>query len=103
MEMKDEVLSSVGAQKTDTSGPQVSDVEGALFYWEYDQMDVDAVCRPGIYAPFSPTAFNNFEVGGSAENPIPLHEEKDKENSPPTTRVSERQTGSLVLLRNRPI
>ena len=95
-EMMDEVLSSVGAQEgLDTSGYQVSaDLDYVEFYWEKDQRDVEAVFRPGVDTPFSPTAFDDLEMGGSAENPILLGEEEDKENSPPTktTPVSERPT-----------
>ena len=98
-EIRDEVLSSVAAQEgLDTGGYQVSaaaalaDVE---FYWENDQLDVDAVFRPTIDFAFSPTAFDALEMGGSAENPILLDEEAHIENSPPittTTPVSERPT-----------
>ena len=104
-EMSDVVLSSVGAQDMDTSGHQVSsaDLEDVEFYWENDQLVVDAVFRPGIDTPISPTAFDDLEVGGSAENPILLHEEEDKENSPPptTTPVTERPTRPPELLRSR--
>ena len=106
--MRDEVLSSVGAQEgLDTSGYQVSpsdDLDDVEFYWENDQLDVDAVFRPGIDTPFSPTAFDDLEMGGSAENPILLEEDEYKETSPPppTTPVSERPTRSPALLRSRP-
>ena len=53
MEMRDEVLSSVGAQDLDTSSSQVSDLEDIEFNWEYSQLDMDAVFRPGIETPFS--------------------------------------------------
>ena len=74
-----------------------ADLDDVEFYWENDQLDVDAVFRPGIVAPFSPTAFDDLDMGGgSAENPILLDEEEDKENSPPPTApVSERQTRPL--------
>ena len=36
MEMRDEVLSSVGAQDLDTSGYRVSDLEDLQFNWEND-------------------------------------------------------------------
>ena len=101
--MRDEVLSSVGAQDMDTSGYQVSaDLHDVDFYWENDQLDVDITFRPGIDTPFSPTAFNDLEMGGSAENPILLDKEEDKENSPPppTTPVSERPTRPLPFLRS---
>ena len=102
--MRDEVLSSVGAQKgLDTIGYQVSaDLDDVELYWEIDQLDVDVVFIPGIDTPFSPTAFDDLEMGCSAENPILLDEEEDKENSPPTTTtpVSERPTRAPALLRN---
>ena len=97
-EMRDEVISSVGAQDMDTSGYQVSDMDDVEFYWENDQLDVDPVFRPGIDTPFSQKAFDDWEMGGSAENPILLDEEEDKENSPPTTKASE----IPALLRSRP-
>ena len=106
-EMKDEVPSSVGAQEgLDTSGYQVSaaDLDNVEFYWENDKLDLDAVFRPGIDTIFSPTAFDDLQMGGSAENPILLNEEEEKENSPRTTTtpVSERTTQPLALLRSRP-
>ena len=52
MEMRDEVLSSVGAQDLDTSSYKVSDLEDIEFNWENDQLDLDAVFRPGIDTPF---------------------------------------------------
>ena len=60
MEMRDEVLSCVGAQDMATSGYQVSDLDDVEFYRKNDQPDVDAVFRPGIYTPFSPSTFKNF-------------------------------------------
>ena len=62
MEMRDEVLSSVGAQDMDTSGYQVSDLDDAEFHWENDQLDVNAVFRPGIDTSFSPSTFNDYEM-----------------------------------------
>ena len=47
---------------------------------------MDAVFRPGIDTPFSPTTFEDLLMGdGSVENPIVLDEEEDKENAPPPT------------------
>ena len=75
-EMREEVLSSVGAQDMDTSGyhvPSAADMDDVEFKWENDQLDVEAVFRPGIDTPFSPTAFDDLEMGkGSEENPILL-------------------------------
>ena len=84
MEMRDEVLSSVGIQDLDTSSYQVSDLEDIKFNWENSQLEIDAVFRRGIDTPFSPTTFDDFLMGdGSVENPIVLEEEEDKENAPP--------------------
>ena len=105
MEMRDEVLSSVGAQDLDSSSYQVSDLEEIEFNWENSQLDMDSVFRPGIDTPFSPLVFDDLLMGdGSVENPIVLDEEEDKENSAPTTTttpVSERPTEPPRLLRSR--
>ena len=83
-DMREEVLSSVGAQDLDTSSYQVSDFEDIEFNWENSQLDMDAVFRPGIHTPFSPTTFDDLFMGdGSVENPIVLDEEEDEENAPP--------------------
>ena len=89
----------------DTSVYQVSaDLDDVEFYWQTDQLDEDAVFRPGIDTPFSPTAFDDLQMGGPAENPYLHNQEEDKENSPPTTTtpVSERPTRPPELLRSRP-
>ena len=103
MEMRDEVLSSVGAQDLDTSSYQVSDLEDIEFNWENSQLDLDAVLRPGIDTPFSPTTFDDLLMGdGSVEKPIVLDEEEDKENAPPpTTPDSVRPTEPPRLQRSR--
>ena len=101
-EMRDELLSSVGARDLDTSGYQVSDLDDVEYYWENDQLDVETVFIPGDDTPFSPTAFDHLEMGGSAENPILLDEEEDNKNSPPKTPVSERPTRPPELLKIRP-
>ena len=41
MEMREEALSSVGAQDLDTSSYQVSDLEDIGFNWEDSQLDID--------------------------------------------------------------
>ena len=48
MEMTEKVLSSVGAQDMDTGGFQMFDLYDVEFYWENNQLDVDAVFRPRI-------------------------------------------------------
>ena len=93
MEMRDEVLSSVGAQDLDTSSYQVYNLEDIEFNWENSQLDMDAVFRPGKDTSFSPTIIDDLSMeGSSVENPIVLDEEEDKENAPPTTPKSERPT-----------
>ena len=89
MEMRDEVLSSVGAQDLDDSSYQVSDLEDIEFNWEDSHLDMDAVFRPGIDTPFSPTTFDDLSKEGSVENLIVLDEGQDKENSPPTPSTPE--------------
>ena len=81
-----------------------TDLEDVEFYWKNDQLDVDAVFKPGIIIPCLPTAFDDLETAGSAENTILLDEEEDKGNSPPTTTppVSERPTRPPALLRSLP-
>ena len=46
--MREEVLSSVGAQDTDTRGYELSDLEDIDLSWEDTAVDMDSVCRPGI-------------------------------------------------------
>ena len=102
MEMREKVLSCVGAQDLDTSSYQVFDLEDIQFKWEDSQLDMDAVIRPGIDTPFSPTTFDDLLMGvGSVENPILLAEEGDKENAAPTTPESVRPTEPPRLQRGR--
>ena len=97
LEMRDNVLSSVDAQDMVTSANQVTDRKN-------DQLDDDAVLRPGIDTSFSPPNLNDSEMGSMAENLILIDEEQDKENSPPlpTTPFSERPTQPSVLMRSCP-
>ena len=101
--MRDKVLSSVGSQDIATSGYQVSDLDEVDFYWENARLDVDAVFRPGNISVFSPTTLDDLEMGGSAENPILLDEEEDKENPSPTTPVSDRPTRPPCIAENSSI
>ena len=102
MEMRDEVLSSVGAQDLDTSSYQLTDLDGIVFNWKNSQMDMNAVFRPGIHTPFCPGTFDDLSMEGSVENPIKLDEEGDKEKAPPpSTPVSVRPTEPPRLLRSR--
>ena len=101
MEMRDEVLSNVGAQDLDTCNNKVPDREDKKFNWENSQLNLDAVFRPGIDTPFSPTTFEDFSMEGSIENPIVLDEEEDKENAPPSTPKSARPMEPPRLQRSR--
>ena len=102
MEIRDEVLSSVGARDLDTSSYQVSDLEGIEINGENSQLDMDAVFRPGIDTPFSPTTMEDLSMKGSVENPIVLDEEEDNEKAPhPTTPESVGPTEPLRLERSR--
>ena len=67
----------------DTSGYQVSDLEDIEFHWEDPDFNMDAVFRPTIDTPFSPTTFQSLKMGGSVENPILFDDGKDQEKSPP--------------------
>ena len=103
-ETREEVLSSVRAQDTDTSGYELSDLEDIEFSWEDPAVDMDSVYRPGIDTPFSPSIFDIFRMEGSTTaNPISFDDEEDKENAAPTktTPESERPTEPPRLLRNR--
>ena len=64
---------------------------------------MDAVFRPGMDTPFSPTTFDDLLMGdGSVENSIVLNEEEGKENAPPpTTSESVRPTEPPRLQRSR--
>ena len=101
--MREEVHSSVGAQDTDTSGYELSDLEDIEFSMEDPAVDLDSVYRPGIDTPFSPSIFDDFQMGSTAANPIIVDDEEDKENSAPTTTTpeSERLTETTRLLRSR--
>ena len=85
-EMREEVLSSVGAQDTDTRGYELSDLEDIEFSWEDPAVDMDSVYRSGIDTPFSPSIFDAFQMEGStAANPIIVDDEEDQNSAPTTT------------------
>ena len=101
--MRDEVLSSVGAQDLDTSSYQVSDLEDIEFNWENSQLEMDVMFRPSIDTPFSPTKIDDLSKEGSVESPIVLEEDGNKENTPPfpSTPESVRPTEHPRLQRSR--
>ena len=62
---------------------------------------MDAMFRPGIDTPFSSTTFDDLLMEGSAENPIVLDEEEDKDiAAPPSTPESVRPTEPPRLQRS---
>ena len=75
--MREEVLSSVGAQNTDTRGYELSDLEDIEFTWEDLAVDMDSVYRPAIDVPFFPAIFEDFQMEGStaANSKVVDHEE----------------------------
>ena len=104
-EMREEVLSSVGAQDTDTRGFELSDLENNEFSWEDPAVGMDSVYQPGTDTPFSPSIFDDFQMEGStAANPIIVDDEEDKGNSAPTTSTPESESPRETprLLRSRP-
>ena len=104
-ETREEALSSVGAQDTDTRRYELSDLEDIDFSWEDPAVDLDSVYRPGIDTPVSPFIVGDLQMEGlTAANPIIVDDEEDKENSAPTTSTpeSERPTETPTLLRNCP-
>ena len=104
-EMREEVLSSVGAEDIDTSGYELSDLEDIEFNWEDLAVDLDSVYRPGTDTSFFPSIFDDFQMEGlNAANPTLADDEEDKENSAPTTSTpkSERTTEPPRLKRSRP-
>ena len=106
MEIMDEMFSSVGAQVMDTNLYQMSDPDDFEFYWEKDQLALDAFIRAVIDIPFSFSIFQECEMVLMAENPILIVEEQDNENSlppHPTNPVSERPTQLLLLMRSRTV
>ena len=68
MEMRDEVLSSVGAQDLDTSSYQVSDLEDVELNRENSQLDMHAVFR--LDTAFSPTTFDKLYMGYQLETTL---------------------------------
>ena len=51
--MREEVLSSVGAQDTDTREYEITNLEDIEFSSENLAVEMDRICQPGIDSPFS--------------------------------------------------
>ena len=103
--MRDEVPSSAGATRLRHSVYQVSVMGDFEFEWEDPELNMDAVFRPGIDTPFfSPSTFNDFEMGSMTENLILIDEHQEKENSLlfQQLQFSQRPTYSPVLMGSRP-
>ena len=98
VQIPDEVLPSSGAQKMDMSEYQVFDMEEIEFHWDYPDLNMDTVFRPGIDTAFPTSTLINFEMGSVVRNPILIDDEEDK-ISAPTTPVSERRTENCRLPR----
>ena len=72
---EEEVLSTVGILDSNSVPADLQEIQ-------LEDMDInEVVFRPGIDTPFSPTS--TFDGFGSAENPIVLNDEDDKENVDP--------------------
>ena len=101
-EMRKEVLSSVGAQDTDTRGYELSNLEDNEFSCEDPVVGMESVYWPGIATPISPTSFDAFRMASTATDPIVVDTEEGKKNSAPTTTTaeSERPTEPPRLLRS---
>ena len=98
-EMQDEVRASVGDH--DVSSDFVpSDLDDIQLHWENPNVEMDAVYRPGIDTPFSPSLFENVLTAGSADYTIEINDEQDKENEYSTTPVSQRPTQPAPLHRS---
>ena len=91
-ELREEVFSIVGAQDTDTSGYELSDLEDIEIGWEDPAVDINCVYQPGIDTPFSPTIFQIFSMGSTAANPILVDHKENKENSAPTTTTTKSES-----------
>ena len=79
MEMRDEVLSSVGAPDMDKSGYQVSNLDDIEIFWEDTDLNMDRVFQTCIQNDFSSSNFFSFEMGSMAKNPSLFDEKQDKE------------------------
>ena len=77
-EMRDEVLSGVGAQDLDTSSYQLTDLEDIDFNWEKSQLDVDAVFGQGVDTPFLQQHLTIYRWRGHLKTPLCLTKRKTR-------------------------
>ena len=103
-ELREEVISNVGAQDTATRGYELYDLEDIEFSSEDPAVDLARVFWPGIDTQLSISIFDDFQMGSTAANIIIVDDKEDKENSAPTiiTPESERPTETSRLLRSSP-
>ena len=66
--MREEVFSSVGAQDTDMSRYELTDLEDIEFSWENPAVDMDSAYRPGTDTPFSHAPLSIFRW---RDQPVP--------------------------------
>ena len=102
IEMREEVLSSVRAQISDTRRYELSDLVDTDFSWEDPVVDMDSVYWHRNDTSFSPSIFDIFQMGSAAANPITVDDEEDKEKSAPTTTTTTKTFETPRLLRSRP-
>ena len=69
-----------------------------IFSRKNSEFEVHAVPTREIDTPFSSTAFENLEMGGSVEEPIQRDDEKDRAKLQPTTPVPENPNRHTFLL-----
>ena len=53
-----------------------SNLDDVQFHWENRNVEMDAVYRPRIDTPFSPSLFEIFPVAGSADYPFKVDDEQ---------------------------
>ena len=92
-ELKEEILHRPGVKLIDINAYELRDLDDIKFFWANCHLELNAAFRHRIY--FSPTPFEDLEMGGSAKNPILLDEEKDRKKLSPELRLLGNQLGAL--------
>ena len=62
----------------DTNGYQVTHMEDIACQREDHDLNLDAVFRPSIDTPFSPSNFKKFELNSMAEKPTVTDQENNR-------------------------
>ena len=102
-ELREEILSSAGAQDMDTADYDVSELYNNELLSANPQLEVDGAFRPGFDTPVSPKTFDSLEMWGSVENPIRFDNEENEEYWPPTNPLSKRPNGAPALQQSQTI